>query len=189
MGGRLKLGQILVSKGDDDTEIFFPAYYSSTCGGHTEDCENVFGESFPALKGVPCQYCKNVARPRFFFWPIVRIDKQQVTAGSAHLVKGVTQLHHAVLRAGHQSPAQRVVGRVQRPGQLNRQIGRRPDRPRRRPHCRQGEVTRRQRQRVVIGEQGAGLAQAAASSCSQAPAAIRAASSLGEVVRWALARQ
>ena len=34
-------------------EELFPAYYSSSCGGHTEDAKNVFGDSFgPLCAGV-----------------------------------------------------------------------------------------------------------------------------------------
>lgn len=38
----------------------FPAYFHSTCGGHTEDINHVFGrESIPPLSGVSCNYCNN----------------------------------------------------------------------------------------------------------------------------------
>lgn len=38
----------------------FPAYFHSTCGGHTEDISHVFGEnSIPPLSGVACNYCNN----------------------------------------------------------------------------------------------------------------------------------
>ncbi len=72
-------GMILVCKQDDGTEDIFPAYYSSTCGGHTENSKNVFSESFEPLIGVPCPYCKDVAKSKFFFWPMVRFDKADVT--------------------------------------------------------------------------------------------------------------
>lgn len=36
----------------------FPAYFHSTCGGHTEDSNHVFGkDSIPPLSGVVCNYC------------------------------------------------------------------------------------------------------------------------------------
>ncbi len=73
-------GQVLVCKQTDGTEGIFPAYYSSTCGGHTENSDNVFGDSFEPLVGVPCPYCKDVAKPSFFFWPMVQFDKTDVTA-------------------------------------------------------------------------------------------------------------
>ncbi len=73
-------GKVLVSKdartGRSD---LFPAYFSSICGGHTEDCERVFGEAFGPLKAVPCPYCKEVAKMGLFFWPMAQFDKTTVT--------------------------------------------------------------------------------------------------------------
>lgn len=59
-------------------EELFPAYYSSSCGGHTEDAKNVFGDSFGPLRGVECPYCRAVARPDVFFWPMVQFNKETV---------------------------------------------------------------------------------------------------------------
>ena len=72
-------GQVLNCKQADGSEGIFPAYYSSTCGGHTEDSENVFGDSFEPLAGTDCPFCKDVARPKFFFWPTVLFNKAEVT--------------------------------------------------------------------------------------------------------------
>jgi len=74
-------GQILVGRKDGANMQYeiFPAYYSSTCGGHTENSSNVFGDTFEPLVGVPCPYCKKVAKPSFFFWPMVQFDKEDVT--------------------------------------------------------------------------------------------------------------
>jgi len=69
-------GLVLVNKKD---EKIFPAYYSAVCGGHTENSKNVFGgKSIEPLKGVPCPYCKQVARPSLFFWPTAEFDKDTV---------------------------------------------------------------------------------------------------------------
>jgi stage II sporulation protein D len=73
-------GQVLVCKQTSGTEDIFPAYYSSACGGHTENSKNVFGDSFKPLVGVVCPYCKDVAKPSFFFWPMAQFDKADVTA-------------------------------------------------------------------------------------------------------------
>ncbi|KPL24268.1 MAG: hypothetical protein AMJ75_04120 [Phycisphaerae bacterium SM1_79] len=73
-------GQVLTCRQTDGTEDIFPTYYSSTCGGHTENSRNVFGDSFGPLIGVPCPYCQDVAKPRFFFWPMIQFDKAEVTA-------------------------------------------------------------------------------------------------------------
>lgn len=69
-------GQILVVSG---TEELFPAYYSSACGGHSENSLNVFGDSFRPLDGVPCPYCVNIAKPDRFFWSAVQFDKSAVS--------------------------------------------------------------------------------------------------------------
>lgn len=72
-------GQVLVCKQTDGIEGIFPAYYSSTCGGHTENSQHVFGgDFFEPLAGIPCPYCEKVAKPGFFFWPAVQFDKSIV---------------------------------------------------------------------------------------------------------------
>jgi len=71
-------GQVLVCKFPDGKEDLFPSYYSSTCGGHTDSAKNVFGQDFPPLAARPCPYCKKVAKPAFFFWPMVKLDKALV---------------------------------------------------------------------------------------------------------------
>jgi len=81
-------GWVLVCRQNGRTEDIFPTYYSSTCGGHTENSKHVFGDSFEPLSGVPCPYCKYVARPRFFSWK-VQFDKNYVTA---RLLRGYPKL-------------------------------------------------------------------------------------------------
>jgi stage II sporulation protein D len=73
-------GQVLVCKDSEGIERVFPAYYSSTCGGYTENSQRVFGDSFEALIGVSCPYCRDVARPGFFFWPMAEFDKRTVSS-------------------------------------------------------------------------------------------------------------
>jgi len=57
----------------------FPTYFSSVCGGHTSNSQDVFGDSFGPLKGVPCPYCKDVARLGLFFWPMAQFSRKTVT--------------------------------------------------------------------------------------------------------------
>jgi stage II sporulation protein D len=57
----------------------FPAYFGSSCGGHTTSSEEVFGDSFAPLKGVPCPYCKDVAKLESFDWPAAAFDRATVT--------------------------------------------------------------------------------------------------------------
>jgi len=73
-------GQVLTCRHADGADDIFPAYYSSTCGGHTEDSVNVFGDFCSPLAGVPCPYCEKVASPRWFFWPMIRFRKAEVEA-------------------------------------------------------------------------------------------------------------
>ena len=53
----------------------FPAYFHSTCGGHTEDANLVFGkDGIPPLKGVKCDYCKD---SKYYQWNR-EISKQEL---------------------------------------------------------------------------------------------------------------
>lgn len=71
-------GQVLVCEQADGSTGLFPAYYGSSCGGHTENSKNVFGDSFAPLAGVPCPYCESVAKADFFFWPTVWFAKTSI---------------------------------------------------------------------------------------------------------------
>ena len=72
-------GQVLVCRTNDGQVDIFPTYYSSNCGGHTEDSKNVFGDSYPPLAGVSCKYCRNIARPKHFSWDMVKFNKPEVS--------------------------------------------------------------------------------------------------------------
>jgi stage II sporulation protein D len=97
-------GQVLVCHQTDGTEDVFPAYYSSICGGHTENSSNVFGDSFEPLVSVPCPYCKDVAKPTFFFWPTVLFDNTNVTAKLSQRYPGLAQLGEIIdITAARQS--------------------------------------------------------------------------------------
>lgn len=73
-------GLVLTCKQSDGSEDIFPTYYSSVCGGHTENSRNVFGDSFQPLAGVDCPYCWQVAKPSLFYWPTAEFDKAEVSA-------------------------------------------------------------------------------------------------------------
>jgi len=72
-------GQVISCKQSGGQQDIFPAYYSSTCGGHTENSKNVFGDSYEPLTGVPCPYCQDVAKPKFFFWPMIQFNEADIT--------------------------------------------------------------------------------------------------------------
>jgi len=71
-------GMVLVCRQADGEKIF-PTYYSSTCGGHTEDSSHVFGDSYEALRGVPCPYCRDVTRQSFLHWPTTTFAAAEVS--------------------------------------------------------------------------------------------------------------
>jgi len=81
-------GQVLVCEQNGIKDIF-PAYYSSSCGGHTENSKNVFGDSYGPLCGVTCPYCRDVAKPKYLFWPVVKLSKTEV---SSRLIKRYPKL-------------------------------------------------------------------------------------------------
>jgi stage II sporulation protein D len=69
-------GQALIST---ETGNITPSYYSSVCGGHTENSVNVFGYEQDAISGVPCPYCKSIVKPGIYFWPSVKLDEKMVS--------------------------------------------------------------------------------------------------------------
>lgn len=46
------LGEILIYRNK-----ILPAYFHASCGGHTENAKNIWGENLPPLAGVPCSFC------------------------------------------------------------------------------------------------------------------------------------
>ncbi len=66
-------------------------YYFSTCGGYTEDGNNVWGEAKPYLKMVRCKYCKNSP---VFNWsttlPLTKIENALRSAG--YRIKGINSI-------------------------------------------------------------------------------------------------
>ncbi len=72
-------GMVLCCEGKSGTCEQFPTYYSSVCGGHTENARDVFGESAPALEGAACPYCRQITKPSLFYWPMAKFNKKYVT--------------------------------------------------------------------------------------------------------------
>lgn len=68
----------------------FPAYFHSTCGGHTEDAGRVFGrDSIPPLRGVTCSYCNNTKYSR---WSL-DIDKSEIERKLRNARVPVSNIH------------------------------------------------------------------------------------------------
>ena len=108
-------GQVLVCKGSSDSEDIFPAYYSSVCGGYTEDSKGVFGDSFDTLTSVSCPYCKDVAKPGSYFWPTAQFDKKYVTERLQTRYPKLKQLGKITnIKAEKQSDYQGIYGKYSR---------------------------------------------------------------------------
>jgi stage II sporulation protein D len=75
---RATQGKVLTVRNSAGEDEIFAAYFSSTCAGHTENSQNVFGDRSPALDGVACSYCAGVSRRSFLVWPKVSIPVEQV---------------------------------------------------------------------------------------------------------------
>jgi len=73
-------GQVLIAPQSDGHEAIFPTYYSSSCGGHTEDSQSVFGRDAVSMTGVACPWCKDIARHKDFFWTSVFYPMETVSA-------------------------------------------------------------------------------------------------------------
>ena len=73
-------GEVLVAPSTDGRDLIIPTYYSSSCGGHTEAAENVFGgERIAPLCGVQCKYCAGVARRSNYYWKPFTMTMQQIS--------------------------------------------------------------------------------------------------------------
>jgi len=73
-------GEVLVAPADDGRDLIIATYYSSSCGGHTEAAENVFGgERVAPLGGVRCRDCAGVARHSHYYWKPVTMTMQQIS--------------------------------------------------------------------------------------------------------------
>lgn len=73
-------GLVLVCRHRDGQIKIFPTYYSSACGGHTEDSYNVFGDFYPSLVGVDCPHCKKTARKEYMNWKPVEFTEKDIAS-------------------------------------------------------------------------------------------------------------
>jgi stage II sporulation protein D len=71
-------GMVLACPTEQGKLGIFPSYYSSSCGGHTEDSLPVFGESFAALKAVQCPWCGKITKAQFRDWGPVEYSIEEI---------------------------------------------------------------------------------------------------------------
>jgi stage II sporulation protein D len=89
-----------------------PAYFHSTCGGHTAPAEEVFGlAGIPPLSGVPCEFCRSA---KYYRWE-TRLSADDV-ARAASMPPPATGI--SVLRRGFGGRALSVLVEGARPATL-----------------------------------------------------------------------
>ncbi len=71
-------GMVLARRTPQGQWDIFPSYYSSSCGGHTEDSQPVFGEAFSPLQAVECPWCQNVTKAKFRNWGPVEYSIEEI---------------------------------------------------------------------------------------------------------------
>ena len=107
-------GEILVAQATDSSEeVILSTYYSSSCGGHTEASENVFGgDSSPSLRGVQCSHCAGVARRSNYYWKPVTMTMQQISGKLMQRYSSLEKLeaisNFKVTKLGYKSRVVRV---------------------------------------------------------------------------------
>ena len=76
-------GEILIFKNK-----ILPAYYHATCGGHTEDANELWNTRLTPLRGRACSYCKN--SPHYQWEAEMSLqDIEQSLKSSGYKIKGV----------------------------------------------------------------------------------------------------
>jgi len=107
-------GEVLVApSADDGRELIISTYYSSSCGGHTEAAENVFGgKQIASLRGVQCSYCAGVARRSNYYWKPVTMTMRQISEKLIQRYSTLEKLEDIsdfkVSKLGHKGRAVRV---------------------------------------------------------------------------------
>jgi stage II sporulation protein D len=67
------------------------AFYFSSCAGHTESSEHVWGVSIPYLRGVPCKYCQEANPVKWELTiPLKKVEAALRRAG--YQVSGISEL-------------------------------------------------------------------------------------------------
>jgi stage II sporulation protein D len=72
-------GEVLIGTYPDGRQLLFPTYFSSSCGGHTEQASQVFGDTTEIIAAVECPYCEKTARKKDFHWSPVQMKMDQIS--------------------------------------------------------------------------------------------------------------
>ncbi|SHE96613.1 stage II sporulation protein D [Desulforamulus putei] len=86
-------GQVITYK----SQLIFPAFHAS-CGGGTENAEEVWVTAAPYLKGVPCPHCADPDPERQVTYTLAELDKKLKTNLSAMPVSTIKNKALAVIQ-------------------------------------------------------------------------------------------
>lgn len=75
------------------------AFYHSSCGGRTEDSENVWGSALPYLKGVNCQYCLTTPTATSWEYKISLKELEDRLREAGYNVSGLNDLKPGTLNS------------------------------------------------------------------------------------------
>lgn len=104
-------GEVLIGAYPDGRQLLFPTYFSSSCGGHTEDAVLVFGDTTNIISAVECPYCEKTARKKDFYWAPLRMEIAEISAKLMTRYASLKQLEQItdfeIIETGH-------LGRVTR---------------------------------------------------------------------------
>lgn len=105
-------GEVLIGTYPDGQQLLFPTYFSSSCGGHTEEAKNVFGDTVETLSAVECPYCEKTARKKDFQWPPVRFTMEEISRRLVARYPSLEKLEQItdfeVIQTGHLNRITRV---------------------------------------------------------------------------------
>ncbi len=70
---------VVLAYGARMAEKIFPTYFSSICGGHTQNAGPVFGQKLQPLSGRKCFYCTQNAPKSRLYWPDIVLSVREIS--------------------------------------------------------------------------------------------------------------
>ena len=101
---------IVLTYGPFGQEKIFPSFFSSICGGHTQDSVALIPQSLEPLQPKRCPYCR-LSGAKYFHWPEFSVNKTVLTQ---RLIKEFPRLQALGHIVGIESLEQSDYGRIEK---------------------------------------------------------------------------